>query len=62
MARSQPIPISFLSPVNDFCADPSFSMIEYSCTDCGTLLSVDIVRKEELETVRPELLLTVAKS
>jgi N-methylhydantoinase B len=61
MARSQPIPINFLSPVNDFCADPSFSMIEYSCTDCGTLLSVDIVRKEELETVRPELLLTEVK-
>ena len=62
MARSQPIPISFLSPVNDFCADPSFSMIEYSCTDCGTLLSVDIVKKDELETVRPELQLTVVKS
>jgi N-methylhydantoinase B len=62
MSRSQPIPINFLSPVNDFCADPSFSMIEYSCTDCGTLLSVDIVRKEEQDTVRPELLLTVAKS
>ncbi len=61
MSRSQPIPISFLSPVNDFCADPIFSMIEYSCTDCGTLLSVDIVRKEEQETVRPELLLTVVK-
>jgi N-methylhydantoinase B len=61
MSRSQPVPINFLSPVNDFCADPSFSMIEYSCTDCGTLLSVDIVRKEELETVRPELLLTEVK-
>jgi N-methylhydantoinase B len=58
MSRSQPIPIDFLSPVNRFCADPTFSMIEYSCPDCGTLLSVDIVRKEELETVRPEFLLT----
>ena len=61
MARSQPIPINFLSPVNDFCADPIFSIIEYSCTDCGTLLSVDIVKKDELETVRPELLLTAVK-
>jgi N-methylhydantoinase B/oxoprolinase/acetone carboxylase alpha subunit len=58
MSRSQPIPIDFLSPVNQFCADPVFSMIEYSCPDCGTLLSVDIVRQEELETVRPEFLLT----
>ena len=58
MSRSQPIPIDFLSPVNKFCADPTFSMIEYSCPDCGTLLSVDIVRQEELETVRPEFLLT----
>jgi len=58
MSRSQPIPVGFLSPVNKFCADPIFSLIEYSCPDCGTLLSVDIVRKEELETVRPEFLLT----
>jgi acetone carboxylase gamma subunit len=58
MSRSQPIPIDFLSPVNKFCADPIFSMIEYSCPDCGTLLSVDIVKKDELDAVRPELLLT----
>jgi hypothetical protein len=58
LARSQPVPIDFLSPVNKFCADPIFSMIEYSCPNCGILLSVDIVMPEELETVRPEMLLT----
>lgn len=53
-SRSPPLPIDFLSPVNSFRADPFFSMIEYSCPHCGTLLSVDIVMPEELETVRPE--------
>jgi hypothetical protein len=36
-------------------------MIEYSCPHCGTLLSVDIVLKEELATVRPEFLLAAGK-
>jgi N-methylhydantoinase B len=62
LSRSQPVSPDFLSPVNSFCADPNFSMIEYSCPDCGTLLSVDIMLKNELEMVRPEFLLSVRKS
>jgi N-methylhydantoinase B/oxoprolinase/acetone carboxylase alpha subunit len=56
-SRSQPLPIDFLSPVNSYRADPFFSMIEYSCPKCGTLVSVDIVKAEELDTTRPDFLL-----
>jgi N-methylhydantoinase B len=57
LARSQPLTPDFLSPVNKFRADPGFAMVEYSCPHCGTLLSVDIVMPEELETNRTEFLL-----
>jgi N-methylhydantoinase B len=55
--RSRPIPVDFLSSVNSLCFDPSSSLIEYSCPSCGTLLSVDILLKDEVELVRPEFLL-----
>lgn len=57
LARSRPIATGFLSPVNDYRADDIFSMIEYSCPHCGTLLSVDIVTSADLDTIRPEFLL-----
>jgi N-methylhydantoinase B len=59
LSRSGPIPPDFLSPVNSYRVDPRFSMIEYSCPYCGTLLSVDIVLDTELDTVRPEFYLKV---
>jgi hypothetical protein len=36
-------------------------MIEYSCPQCGTLLSVDIVKPEEKDTVREEFSLAGGK-
>jgi N-methylhydantoinase B len=62
VSRSGPIPPDFLSPINTYRADPRFSMIEYSCPHCGTLLSVDIVLDTELDTVRPEFRLEVGLS
>jgi len=59
ISRSGPISPDFLSPVNAYRADPRFSMIEYSCPQCGTLLSVDIVLDTELDTLRPEFRLVM---
>ena len=61
-ARSRPIFVDFLSSVNSLCSDPRSSLIEYSCPSCRTLLSVDIVLKDEMEIVRPEFVLGIMKS
>lgn len=53
-SRSHPIPVDFLTSVNSLCSEPSSSLIEYYCPSCGTLLSVDVVLKNEEEIVRPE--------
>ncbi len=54
LARHGGVPVEFLSPVNRFCSDPGASLVEYCCPSCGTLLSVDVVRAEEKDLVRPE--------
>jgi hypothetical protein len=61
-ARSHPVPVDFLSSVNSLCSTSRPSLIEYYCPSCRTLLSVDIVLKDELEMVRPEFLLGIGKS
>jgi len=53
-ARSHPIPIDFLTSVNSLCSETSSSLIEYYCPSCGTLISVDVVLKNEEEIIRPE--------
>jgi len=54
LARSRPLPLGNFSNVNRLCPDPSAFLIEYYCPSCGTLLSTDIVLKEEAQTVWPE--------
>ncbi len=61
MARSRPIPVDFLSPVNSLCPKEYSSLIEYYCPSCRTLLSVDVVLKEEERMVRPEFDLSLSR-
>lgn len=57
MARSGLIPVDFLSSVNNICHEPSSHLVEYYCPSCKTLLSVDILLKDETDMVRPEFAL-----
>ena len=55
LARSRPISIDFLSSINSLRTDSKFFLVEYSCASCGTLLSTDILRDDELDRIQPEI-------